>query len=304
MSEQSNSAHIVFVDDNSDFLVLCKMLFGIDHNVITFHTAEKTMEHVRNLSEPAIFFIDMNLRYKGDGILLIQNIISVTRVPVICYCLSGNSEATTKFVGLSTGAAGYIVKPFEKDEVDGYIIAAERHLLSITNATRDNLTKLLNFTEFVKVAERELGQVMRRKRKTVCLFFDLDNFKGINDTYSHSIGDSVLQAVGGCFNAHPWRSSDVVCRYGGDEFVILLPETTKSEALRIANALKKAVAGTVMQNTDGEKFNISMSVGIAELDFANSGRDVSTILKDLIDRSDEDLKKAKSLRHGIGRVTQ
>ena len=246
----------------------------------------------------------MNLRYKGDGILLIQNIVSVTRVPVICYCLSGNAEATTKRVGLSAGAAGYIVKPFEKDEVDGYIIAAERHLLSITNATRDNLTKLLNFTEFVKVAERELGQVMRRKRKTVCLFFDLDNFKGINDTYSHSIGDSVLQAVGGCFNAHPWRSSDVVCRYGGDEFVILLPETTKSEALRIANALKKAVAGTVMQNTDGEKFNISMSVGIAELDFANSGRDVSTILKDLIDRSDEDLKKAKSLRHGIGRVTQ
>jgi len=271
-------------------------MFGNNYEVITFETAEKAMEFTRNLNEPAIFFVDMNLRNGGDGVELIRNIISVARTPAICYCLSGDTDPNTKFVSLSAGADGYITKPFSKEEVDGYIVAAERNFLRIINSTRDHLTKLLNRMEFVKVAERELGQVMRWKRPTVCLFFDLDNFKGVNDTYSYSAGDYVLQAVASCLSAHSWRSSDVVCRYGGDEFVILLPKTSKFKAVRIANALKKAVASTTMKNINGEIFNISMSVGIAELDFANSGLDVSVILKDLIERSGGDLKKAKSLR--------
>jgi len=299
VSEQSNSTKLIFVDDGLDFLDTCKAIFGDNHEVTTFETAEKAMEftrNLRNLNEQAIFFVDMNLRNGGDGIQLIRNIISVARAPVICYCLSGDADPNTKFIGLSAGADGYIVKPFHKVEVDGYVVAAERNFLRASNAARDHLTGLLNRREFEKSAIRELGQVMRYNRPTVCLFFDLDNFKSINDTHSYSTGDSVLKTVAKCFDAHPWRSSDVVCRYGGDEFVILLPEITKDEALRIANALKKAVASTTMKNTAGESFHTSLSVGLAQLDFAKAGRDVSIILKDLIERSDKDLKKVKSLR--------
>jgi len=303
MSEQSNSPKLVFVDDGRDFLDTCNILFGGDHCVITFETAEKTMEFTRSLNEPAIFFVDMSLRQDGDGVELIRSIISVARAPVICYCLSGDADPKTKFTALSAGADGYVVKPFDKCEVDGYILAAERSFSRIFNATRDHLTGLLNRREFEKAALRELGQVMRWRRPTVCLFFDLDYFKEINDTHSHSTGDSVLQVIATCFDAHPWRSSDVVCRYGGDEFVILLPEITEAEARRIADTLKKAVASTSLKNTAGEIFHVSMSVGLAELNFDRAGREASTILKDLIERSDEDLKKVKSQRQNKGRVT-
>ncbi len=296
MSEHANSAMLVFVDDGQDFLDSCQALFGSEGRVFTFTTAVDTMEFTRSLSEPAIFFIDMSLREDGDGIQLIRNIISVARAPVICYCLSGNADPTTKFISLCAGADGYITKPCHRDEIDGYIHSAERNFSRIFNATRDHLTGLLNRREFEKSAIRELGQVMRWGRSTACLFFDLDNFKGINDTHSHSVGDSVLQVVATCFNSHLWRSSDVVCRYGGDEFVILLPETTMEEAMRISNDLKSDVANTSMKNTAGEIFHISMSVGIAGLDFRNASRDVSLILKDLIDRSDEELKKVKTMR--------
>jgi len=296
MCEQSNSTKLVFVDDSCDLLVTCKEIFGDDHCVVTFENSEKTMEFARSLNEPTIFFVDMSLRHERDGIQLIANIISVARAPVICYCLSADLDPKTKFMALSAGADGYINKPFHKGEIDGYIVVAERNFSRIINATRDHLTGLLKRREFEKVAIRELGQVMRWRRPTVCLFFDLDNFKGINDTYSHSTGDSVLQAVATCLDSHPWRSSDVVCRYGGDEFVILLPEISKSEARRIASTLKEVVANTPMKNTDGNPFHISMSVGLAKLNFDKAGRDVSIILKDLIERSDSDLKKIKSQR--------
>lgn len=304
MSAQSSPAKLVFVDDGRDFLSTCEALFGVDHSVVTFETAEEAMQFTRDLNEPAIFFIDMSIHHDGDGVKLIRKIISIARAPVICYCLSGDVDPKTKFIALSAGADGYITKPFNKGEIDGYIIVAERNFSRIFNATRDHLTGLLNRRAFEKAATRELGQVMRWRRPTVCLFFDLDNFKGINDNHSHAAGDSVLQAVATCFEGHPWRSSDVVCRYGGDEFVILLPEITRAKAKRIAEALKHAVASTSVENTYGESLPISMSVGLAKLNFDSAGRDVGVILKDLIDRSDYDLQKVKSLRQGKGRVTK
>ncbi len=296
MAEHSQSAGIVFVDDGADFLDSCNALFGNEGHVKTFETAEETMEYTRSLEEPTIFFIDMKLKHDGDGIKLIRNIIAVARAPVICYCLSGNADPMQKYIGLSSGANGYITKPCHRDEIDGYIAVAERYFLSLFNASRDHLTGLLNRRAFEKMATRELGPAMRWGRSTVCLFIDLDKFKEINDTHSHSVGDSVLQVVATCLNAHPWRSSDVVCRYGGDEFVILLPEISKEEAERLASDLKEAVSNTDIKNSAGEVFHITMSVGIAELDFKNSSRDVGLVLNDLIERSDQDLKRVKKNR--------
>ncbi len=303
MNLHLNPPQLIFVDDNQDFLESSRMVFGSDHSVVTFDSAEKVMEFTRNLSSPAIFFVDMCMRYEGDGIELIQDINSIARLPVICYCLSGNKDSGTKRNALSSGAAAYITKPAEKGEIDGYIVAAKRIICNTNNATRDHLTGLLNRREFDNIGSRELGQALRRKRQIVCLFFDIDNFKSINDTYSHLTGDSVIQSVADCFSAHEWRSTDVVCRYGGDEFVILLPETTEKQAQRIVRQLKSTVSSTVQHCGDGRTFHISLSVGFAKIDFDTAAQDARVVLKGLVDRSSLDMKKAKSRRRsGTGRV--
>ena len=130
-------------------------------------------------------------------------------------------------------------------------------------ASTDGLTGLNNYRRFVELASREFEASMRYQRPLAVIIFDLDYFQNINDSLGHVAGDKMLitvcQAV-----ANQMRSVDVLARYGGDEFVILLPETGAREAFNIAERIRISVAAGLLM-TEFNTFAITLSMGVSEL---------------------------------------
>jgi diguanylate cyclase (GGDEF)-like protein len=161
----------------------------------------------------------------------------------------------------------------------------------ILQATTDPLTGAVNRRYFVDVGERELRRA-RRFRHAVCMVtIDLDHFKLVNDTYGHGVGDVVLQntveAVAGVL-----RDTDILARLGGEEFAVLLPETSITGAMAMAERLRLAIAQTE-QGVPGLDL-VTASLGVAQLTGGSEN------LHSLLERADRALYRAK--HNGRNRV--
>lgn len=165
----------------------------------------------------------------------------------------------------------------------------ERELARL--ATTDSLTGAANRRHFMELAEREVLRAHRYKHPTCLLALDVDHFKSINDTRGHAAGDDALQRLVGALR-HQLRQTDILGRMGGEEFLVLLPETTAKDAMDIAERLRHAIAQLVV-HSPGQPFRMTISVGVAE----QAGNET---LQRLIIRADMALYAAK--RAGRNRV--
>ena len=128
-------------------------------------------------------------------------------------------------------------------------------------AETDELTGLLNMRGFSIAANRLFGQALRYNRAASVLMIDSDNLKVVNDTYGHEAGNRLLRMITRLVQAE-LRYTDVLARYGGDEFIVLLPETPPKGALEVASRIRDAVA-SVPLDLDGKRINSSVSIGVA-----------------------------------------
>lgn len=152
-------------------------------------------------------------------------------------------------------------------------------------ATRDSLTGLYTRHHFFEIARMEFERSRRYQRPIAIILLDVDNLKPINDTYGHPVGDLALQKVAQvCLRL--LRQMDVVGRYGGDEFIILLPEASREQALQIAERLRGA-AEAISLSTDGKSVPISISQGVAAFEGEY------TSLERLVELADRALNQAK-----------
>jgi diguanylate cyclase (GGDEF)-like protein len=127
---------------------------------------------------------------------------------------------------------------------------------------RDPLTRLFNRRFLEESLERELQIASRKKQGIAVLFLDLDHFKRFNDTFGHDAGDMVLQSLADLFRTF-FRSTDICCRYGGEEFAIILPESSAQDAAVRANALRSEVANLRLQYKKQTLGPLSLSAGVA-----------------------------------------
>ena len=169
------------------------------------------------------------------------------------------------------------------DEAHARLAAQSERLHQL--AESDPLTGMLNRRSFRDQFKREWDRAARYQRALSCIMLDIDFFKKINDTYGHATGDAVLQRVADLLAGH-CRPSDRICRYGGEEFCIVAPETNECGAATLAERLRATLAASPLE-IDGHTIRIAGSFGVAERTSGVSDMD------GLIERADQALRVAK-----------
>lgn len=151
--------------------------------------------------------------------------------------------------------------------IGGYIVHLLREVdrarqMAQAMAWRDALTGLLNRRRLTELAERELAVARRTKRPVSAALIDVDDFKRINDRHGHAGGDAVLKAVGSTVAAQ-LRDTDLVARWGGEEFAVILPDADAAEAGCVAERLRAAVADLSVPVGPGQTQRCTISVGVS-----------------------------------------
>lgn len=229
-------------------------------------------------------------------------------IPIIM--LTAKSEMTDKVAGLEAGADDYLPKPFNEIELNARIYASlrtkslrdelkkknhqlENLLGQVENlANTDMLTGLWNRRRLEAVLMNEFRRTKRYQTPLSCMMIDIDHFKRINDIYGHATGDIVLKETADIILSMS-RTVDTVARWGGEEFIALLPQTGKNDAVMPADRIRKAIEEKKFTGIPNE--TITISIGIASApDFAIDNEDK------LVSQADVALYRAKE--NGRNRV--
>jgi diguanylate cyclase (GGDEF)-like protein len=176
------------------------------------------------------------------------------------------------------------------------LVCAEQISLAIANAKlrdqlrdqsiRDALTGMFNRRYMLETCRREFSRATRAGQSVSILSMDIDHFKKFNDNHGHDAGDTVLRAVADCLKAS-FRDEDVPCRFGGEEFVAILPGTTAQAAAHKAEQVRARIEALVVRYLDGNLPRITISIGVAT--FPQSGDNPQAVMK----AADEALYRAK-----------
>lgn len=153
----------------------------------------------------------------------------------------------------------------------------------------DSLTGLFSKRYFMEALEKEFARTRRTVQPTSLILLDVDNFKSVNDTYGHIIGDKVLQEAAKILQ-RTMRIIDIPCRYGGEEFALILPSTPLSEAIRVAERLRGAIEVAELVIRPHEPLSITASFGVSVF----NSEDAYT-LHNIIEQADRQLYRAKKL---------
>jgi two-component system cell cycle response regulator len=216
-------------------------------------------------------------------------------VPVLF--LTGTEDAAIIEAAFDLGAVDYVTKPFEPSELRARVRSALRtkHYQDLlTNRARlDGLTGLWNRTYFDQRLVEEMSAGIRHNHPVSIAIVDIDHFKLVNDTYGHPFGDQVLQAFGSAL-LKTLRTSDVGCRYGGEEFVIILRETSSSDSMIAAERIRKLVSDLKLRDSRGP-VQVTASVGVASinLDSESAVHSNQAHATALIEAADAALYRAK-----------
>jgi len=132
----------------------------------------------------------------------------------------------------------------------------------------DPLTGLYNFRHFSLSLDQEIERTIRSGQPTSMAMIDIDFFKKVNDTWGHEVGNLALKQMSDILS-QSLRKIDIACRYGGEEFVIILPGTRTLEAVQIAERIRKSIASTPLVFPDGE-FNFTISIGVSTYEAKNA----------------------------------
>jgi diguanylate cyclase (GGDEF)-like protein len=155
-------------------------------------------------------------------------------------------------------------------------------------ATSDSLTGIFNRRGFFEIASTEFDRYQRYGEKFAFAIIDVDKLKRINDTYGHPAGDHSIKLLTETINAEK-RSSDTSGRLAGDEFGIILPNTSAGQALEVLSRIKNSLADTIVESPNKQQFQVSFSAGVASIDESDKSFD------DLYRRADKALLTAKQL---------
>lgn len=293
--KKSSLSLMVVEDDNDVRELICFMLKNKGYRIVSFDNAITALKYLE--SNMVDFIISDVVMPDMDGFNFCSKVKE--KYPQLYFILlTAKSNKTDITNGLTIGADDYIVKPFDFMEFLARVEAGERVIqnqkeLTFLNekleklADTDGLTRLNNRRFLFIEGERELKRATRYNHTIAAFMIDIDHFKNINDTYGHQAGDYILKRVGKLLTS-TFRESDIICRYGGEEFVTILPETNPKLAFRSAEKIRKVIEKETF-NFEGNEIKLTISVGVAI-----KTPDMNIDLKKLIGYADKGLYSAKA----------
>ena len=260
---------LLAIDDEPEFLgYVREVAEGCDFKVTTTRDAESFKSSYCGGRWDAIV-LDIVMP-EMDGFEVLRNLKEMPEVrdrPIIV--ISGLQSAQDKVVAFDLGATDYVTKPFDLMELRVRVRAALRvqSLLEMLSerAHVDGLTGLWNRSHFASRWPEAVSCARRNDRPLSVAMFDADHFKSINDNLGHPAGDLVLQSIAKILQ-HESRLTDIPCRYGGEEFALIMPDTAPEDGLLVCDRIRQSIANTVWPRHPDR--SVTMSIGVAGSTFA------------------------------------
>jgi len=187
-------------------------------------------------------------------------------IPIIFITAKTDEDSIEK--AYDTGGSDYVTKPFLPKELKARV-KKELQIQDMMEklqelASIDSMTKLYNRRHFKQLSEHSIDLAKRNKQPVSIIMLDIDKFKNINDTYGHQVGDEVIINLANILRYNK-RKSDIICRFGGEEFVIMLPNTPVKGANIVAQKIRKDVENFILNITDNQKINFTISLGVSSI---------------------------------------
>ena len=218
-------------------------------------------------------------------------------IPIIFITARNDEDSIEK--AYDAGGIDYITKPFKPKE----LLARVQTVITLQNlihelkeqheelkllASTDPMTGLYNRRYFHKTSEPLIDLAKRDKTETSIILIDIDKFKNINDTYGHQVGDNIIISLGKQLENFT-RKSDIICRFGGEEFIILLPKTSIDGAAIISEKIRENIQNNIVYLDDNKKLSFTISIGVSKV---NNDKDEDIDIA--IHRADKALYEAKN----------
>jgi two-component system, cell cycle response regulator len=288
---------ILIVDDNPDALAVAKTRLAKECLDIACADGGLAGLESAKRDKPDLILLDVEMPdISGfDVCRALKSDPDMCMIPVLF--LSGSGTAEDKVKGLDLGAVDYVTKPFDSFELRARVRAALRTKLLqdllIDRAHIDPLTGLPNRGAMMERLQREWARSRRHDGRLAFIMADIDHFKKINDAHGHSIGDLALQEAAKAISAS-CREVDLPVRYGGEEFGIIVPDETASDALHLAERCRASV----------EQIQIPLRTGIVRFTTSFGATDSSAAdsIEELIECADQALYEAKNSGRNAVRV--
>jgi two-component system cell cycle response regulator len=287
---------LIAEDDDVTRMRLEHLLTKWGHRVTSVSRGDVALEMLSPSGPPHLAIVDWMMPGL-DGIDLCRA-LRARKSDTYTYVIliTAKDDPESMLVGLEAGADDFLAKPVAPEELRARLRAGQRivelqeRLIAAReeqrrHADRDGLTGVLSRRRVIEVLEMSLSERAAGGTELALAMIDMDAFKPINDGHGHVAGDRVLRTV--CERAQRiLRRTDMFGRYGGDEFVVVLPDTNRREALEIGRRLCEAIASQPIES-DGVALSVTASVGVATAEGAHCARE------DLIKRADRALFRAK-----------
>jgi two-component system, cell cycle response regulator len=279
--------------------MLRNMLKHWGYEVVIARDGKQAWEILRSDNAPRLAILDWMMPGM-DGVEVCRHVRAAAREPYIyIVLLTARTQSADLVQGMEAGADDYLTKPFAAPELrvrlraGVRILDLQQELLATrealrVEATHDGLTGLLNRTAVMEALQAELDRSSRGRQPISVMLGDLDYFKKINDTYGHLVGDAVLSESARRMKA-AIRSYDSLGRYGGEEFLFVLPGCGAQDAALQAERIRETIGSMAFSNTVAS-LTVTCSIGVASRDVPGIGH-----TDELVREADLALYEAKRL---------
>ena len=262
---ERKKSNILIVDDEKANVVELTNILNTDYKVSAVIDSREAVETAEE-TMPDIILLDVVMPEMSgyDVIIALKSSEKTKGIPVIF--ITGLDSDEDEERGLTLGAMDYISKPFHapivKIRIRNQIRMLEQFRMIERLSMLDQLTELPNRRSLEAQLNMEWRKALREQKPISILMIDIDKFKNYNDEFGHQQGDAALVAVAGMFRTVLKRPGDFAARWGGEEFIALLPNTNAEGALEVAEQMRSFVENMEIPCQDGRITKITLSVGV------------------------------------------